>query len=1510
MDLTPVSQNQSFHDRPIKKCVDDKTGKTAGMHLQGHEAEGKAQAEHPTPVSVTAGARMWGSCGNDRGNSDSDVSMDKNLTQYSLMLQGSRKLPAIPISDGNVTQSSVDNKYTLPKPPFAVGKINKHSDTFERQGSFLHGNTRLLDMEVSSEERRSLHELPGPDVANALLTCRLAEEKANVVDRKEAEEQRFAETVQDRDNRALDTQRLVAAELYARHISDPLIQGARHVPIDTPQRQLMPDIESQLHQMRAMMAEMQMQMKVSQSDRRLQDSLQVNPPSLYHTSDLPTPTPYQTHNTTISKQIAHTQSSDSTDSNCSDDLFVSPANKHHRCASRIPKLKPVEISTQPKIEARELHPSAKVKISQRNVSVPSNNKADRLRVSCSDLRGKGETVEKARDRSPSARRERRDFIKLDRYDGSTPLETFLVHLNTCTDYNGWTEKEKFAQLKAALRGSAAQVLMGDDGPITLESLLCDLQDNFGTKGLEPQYESALSVRRRQKGESLRALYQDIHRLVMLAYPGERGRLRDKLGTEAFINGLNDNDLSLKVRNLCPTDLQTAYKTALMLESNQLIVNRHDDTRETRKRDVRHDVQARAVTEEFEGKLSEKFDHLENKFLSRSAAVLKEVEDSAGGNKLTLQVEKLQQMVAELEARLVNKEKDKSAPSEQFQDTKSGFSGKVGQQAVVCFSCGSPDHKSPHCPLKNKGRAVQKEHFNDKSCWNCGGAHLRRHCPHPKIDKDNKGGPCCKGSFGTMKIACGMQEASEEHNVYLDIIVNGMRRSFLFDSGCDLTLVPSSFVRGKWLEDTSKVIYAANGAEIILRGQTTVDLKIGNLVIPTEVLVSDNISEGMIGYDFLSSNDCYWGFRTGQIMIRGQVFAMKPCNNVILSCCRVVAQEKVVVPPRHEMIVSGRAVFDQVRGEDTGNLVEFATRPREMRNGLYVASTVIPHQCANIPVRLLNTSGRDVTLCRGATLSDLEPVAVVPDEIEPEVTPLNIDSAWKDGLVNDLSEEIDPGTRHEISCILDDYADCFSKSEFDLGRTTFVKHSIDTGDHRPISQALRRQPIQYLPEIDRQLEELSRQGIIEPAASPWASNLVIVAKKDKSLRMCVDYRGLNNFTKKDSYPLPRINECLDSLGNATFFSTFDLRSGYFQIAMEETDKDKTAFLTRRGSFRYTSLPFGLCNAPATFQRLMDTVLAGLKYEICLVYLDDIILFSHSVEEHLVRFRMLLDRLRLANLKLKPSKCHLLKREVNFLGHVISAGQVATDPEKVVQVATWPTPKNVTELRSFIGLVSYYRKFCKNFSSVAAPLHAMTGKNARFNWTKECDKAFQDLKARLISSPILAMPADKGEYCLDTDASNLSIGAVLSQVQNGEERVIAYASRTLNAAERNYCVTRKELLAVVFYAKQFRNYLLGREFLLRTDHSALRWLRHTPEPIGQQARWLEQLEAFNFRIEHRPGRKHGNADALSRRPCRQCHQVEEIEDAEAVASVCKAVTKKTREFTNARMLQFGGKGSEDG
>ena len=466
-------------------------------------------------------------------------------------------------------------------------------------------------------------------------------------------------------------------------------------------------------------------------------------------------------------------------------------------------------------------------------------------------------------------------------------------------------------------------------------------------------------------------------------------------------------------------------------------------------------------------------------------------------------------------------------------------------------------------------------------------------------------------------------------------------------------------------------------------------------------------------------------------------------------------------------------------------------------------------------------------------------------------------------------ELEPQQKEVFYQLLVSYADVIAESPTDLGQTDCLQHSIDTGDTPPIRQPVRRLPPQRRSEVQQLLQGMLQSGVIEPSRSPWASPIVLVKKKDGSTRFCVDYRKVNGVTRRDAYPLPRIDATLDTLSGSEWFSTLDLISGYWQVQIEESDRQKNAFCTTEGLFQFRVMPFGLCNAPATFQRLMDLVLSGLQWAQCLVYLDDIIILGRTFEEHIQNIRLVLQRLREAGLKIKPSKCTFFQQKVCYLGHVISREGIAPDSSKTDKVASWPTPLSTKEVQQFLGFSSYYRRFVQNYATIAKPLHRLTERPNKFVWTTECQTAFDELRSRLVSPPILAHPDFSRPFILDTDASDIGIGSVLSQLgEDGQEKVVAYGSRLLTKAERQYCTTRKELLAVVTFTKQYRPYLIGQQFTLRTDHNSLSWLQTFREPQGQLARWLEQLQEFNFTIVHRRGRKHNNADALSRLPCRQC------------------------------------------
>jgi hypothetical protein len=402
----------------------------------------------------------------------------------------------------------------------------------------------------------------------------------------------------------------------------------------------------------------------------------------------------------------------------------------------------------------------------------------------------------------------------------------------------------------------------------------------------------------------------------------------------------------------------------------------------------------------------------------------------------------------------------------------------------------------------------------------------------------------------------------------------------------------------------------------------------------------------------------------------------------------------------------------------------------------------------------------------------------------------------------------------------------------------------------------------LTELKKQLDDLLRHGFIRPSQSPFGSPILFVKKKEGDLRMCVDYRALNKLTVKNTYPLPRIDELMDHLRGAKFFSKIDLRSGYHQIRIAPEDIHKTAFRTRYGLYEFTVLPFGLTNAPATFMTLMNDVFRDLLDSFVVVYLDDILIYSKNKKAHLDHIEQVLQRLQEHNLYAKLSKCDFCKNEVEFLGHVVGQDGIKVDPAKVKTVQEWPALTSVKEIQSFLGLVNYYRRFIPSYALIALPLSELIKKDVPFKWGPAQRAAFDFLKQALISAPVLAVFDPEKAISVHTDASDHAIGAVLMQ----EGRPVAYESRKLTPAERNYAVHEKEELAIVFALSKWRVYLHGtsEQFVVYTDHESLKYLDTQKHLSRRQARWMTMLAEYNFQIVYKPGALNVVPDALSRRP----------------------------------------------
>ncbi|GFV62097.1 retrovirus-related Pol polyprotein from transposon 412 [Trichonephila clavipes] len=580
-----------------------------------------------------------------------------------------------------------------------------------------------------------------------------------------------------------------------------------------------------------------------------------------------------------------------------------------------------------------------------------------------------------------------------------------------------------------------------------------------------------------------------------------------------------------------------------------------------------------------------------------------------------------------------------------------------------------------------------------------------------------------------------------------------------------------------------VLQTVTGEKIDIHGKLRVKIKFGDATYQHAVYVADIADPFILGLDFLKEHGFTLDFNKNELRSIHEEVTIFKIEHRSEPIRQVTANENITIPPRTEIIVPGYI------GNDKGE----------------VLATCSPVTC----------------VCKSSSLLlSNSPQQLTPDLLE--------------------NVELSPEQKSSAERLFQEFEDVFSKNSSDIGHTTVTQHRIDTADHPPIKQHPRRLPFAKQEEVGTLLREMQENDIIEPSSSPWASPIVLVRKKDGSTRFCVDYRKLNDVTKKDSYPLPRIDDTLDTLSGHKWFSTLDLKSGYWQVEIHPEDREKQHSLPAKDYGSSKS-----CR-------------------------------GRTFEEHLQNIRKVLSKLSDANLKLNPSKCKFFQKEVNYLGHIISAEGVRTDPEKVSAVKNWKRPENLRELRSFLGLCTYYRKFVKGFSNIARPLHKLTESKQKFQWTKECEDSFLQLKEALTSSPILIYPQPDKPFILDTDASNESVGAVLSQEIDGQERVVAYWSKCLSKPERNYCVTRKELLAIVKAIEHFHHYLYGQKFLLRTDHASLTWLMNFRNTEGQVARWIQRLNEYYFDIRHRKGSSHGNADALSRRPCpencRHCSRVE--------------------------------------
>ena len=664
--------------------------------------------------------------------------------------------------------------------------------------------------------------------------------------------------------------------------------------------------------------------------------------------------------------------------------------------------------------------------------------------------------------------------------------------------------------------------------------------------------------------------------------------------------------------------------------------------------------------------------------------------------------------------------------------------------------------------------------------------------------------------------------------------------------------------------------AFNGTTSRIHGtfNTSVVFNQKSYPIAIKVVEASNY-EFILGTDFLNKFKAIINLRDGILEIDGcapiQIAKQEIDVNEppVLHCASDVS-----VPPQSVVYLACNrvgAVSRKVTAMCLAETCSFANG-----TGLLLANGIINPQ-SKIFVKVVNVTDVPVQVRNGTKISSLAECEELPYAISKTIPtnslkPMDLKTLELDELGTDVSF-LSKSESTQLQLLVGNYQHLFANEKDNPGRTNLVEHHIDLVERsRPFKHSSRRFPIHLQDEANKEVQKMLDAGIVEPSTTEFSSSPVLVRKKDGSIRFCVDYRKLNQATIKDSYPLPRINEVIDSIGrDAKYFTTLDLAMGYHHVQIAEEDKPKTAFLSRYGLLQYTAMPFGLTNAPATFQRLMERVLAHMNWKDCLVYIDDVLIWSKTFQEHLEKLQSVFRAFEKAGLRIKTKKCHICCKTVPYLGHLLSESGIQMDPQRIKAIVEMRPPSQKKEVQVFLGMINYYRRFIPNLSRVEAPIRKLVSAT-HFTWPKEADVAFGVIKNLVCQNTILAYPARGAKLAVDTDASDDGLGAVISQIDsNGIEQPIAFASRTLSECEKKWTVMERECLAIVWaLTDQFHCYVYGTSFTVRTDNRFLKWLQTLRKPTPRIARWILKLQEYDYQIVHRPGSTNRVADALSRIP----------------------------------------------
>lgn len=694
-----------------------------------------------------------------------------------------------------------------------------------------------------------------------------------------------------------------------------------------------------------------------------------------------------------------------------------------------------------------------------------------------------------------------------------------------------------------------------------------------------------------------------------------------------------------------------------------------------------------------------------------------------------------------------------------------------------------------------------------------------------------------------------------------IYISDLGGRFLIDTGASQSLINPEILKNKKVNCKIK-----NETHFIKTAHaTSKHKKVAYVTLPKNIFKKDithkflifnfdSDFEGLLGLDLLGPLNC-------KIDMKNKILHTENASIPIRDDIKSFSK----LEPRCEQVVN--FLCKQEEGD-------YFLERKITKNGLIFPAALVTVKNGNLLTTVVNESENEVLLKRNNNcnlhLHKLNPKKKNGNYVH-QINTMEIDEELdeirKQNLNNLRTSHMNDEEKRQITKLCYNYRDIFHCEEIPLTFTHEIKHQLRLTDDKPIYVRNYRQAPKQKLEIKKQINKLLEQNIIQESNSPWSCPVHIVPKKldasgEQKYRLVIDYRKLNDKTVEDKYPLPNIDDILDKLGRAHYFTTLDLASGYHQVEMHPQDIEKTAFTTDRGHYEFLRMPFGLKNAPSTFQRLMDSVLRGVDN--VLTYLDDIIIYSTSLQEHIEKCTEVFNRFRVHNLKIQPNKSEFLKKQVEFLGHTLTDKGLKPNENKISAVKQYPLPKTQKEIKSFLGLVGYYRKFIQDFAKLTKPLTKCLkkGNKNKVEITEEYIQAFEKCKQVLINAPILQYPDFDKPFILTTDASDVAIGAVLSQGKLGTDKPVAYASRTLSDTEQRYSTIEKELLGIVWAIKYFRPYLYGKRFTIFTDHRPLTWLMSLKDPNSKLTRWRLRLAEYDFDVQYKKGKINTNADALSR------------------------------------------------